>query len=248
MVGEIIGDAKIRFLSKNPGYIDIVEMFTLFGDPALELGLPSLKANITVTPAASNSLAISGTLTDRNFTGQAEIVVTDVSAQTASVQLNDSDAVELHREVVNVVAGQFVAQIALPQTLSGTGNIRVYAWNKTQDAIGQTPFSMSQPLVNKVRLEPDPPLPDQPVHLSAEITGPTVIQTVTIFWSLNGVDWNPIEMISQSGLNYRTQTPIPPQISGTGVRYYIEITNQREDVTRIPLKTYFVQQHPDLTR
>lgn len=172
MVGEIVVDAKIRFLCRNPGYVDIVEMFTLFGDPALELGLPTLKANLTVTrvATANEPLAILGTLTDGNFTGQAEILIADVNSETVSSQQNDPEAVELHREIVNVVSGQFTARVVLPQAPSGTVSIRVYAWNEAQDAVGQTTFSISQPLVDNVRLEPDPPLPAQPTHLSAEIT------------------------------------------------------------------------------
>ena len=60
---------------------------------------------------------------------------------------------ELHREIVNVVGGQFSAQVVLPQAPSGAVSIRAYAWNETQDTMGQTTFSISQRLADNVRLE-----------------------------------------------------------------------------------------------
>ena len=122
MLGEIIADAKIRFITQNPGYIDLVEMFTLFGDPALTLGLPRSEVKITATPSvdANDRLLISGQMTDRRFAGQAEITVFDSlpsdNQGLSGAKYRASEALPLHREVVKVIGGKFTTQLTLPSS------------------------------------------------------------------------------------------------------------------------------------
>ncbi|MCH8291305.1 hypothetical protein IH992_09420 [Candidatus Poribacteria bacterium] len=245
IIGEIVADAKIRFLTRNPGYIDIVEMFTLFGDPALALGLPSSDLKISSTPSVDTSdpLVISGQLTDRGFTGQAEITVTGPASQPASAQPDQL----LHRGVVNVVGGQFTTQVVLPASAQpGLGRIQAYAWNESRDALGYATFSIAQPLIDKVRPEPNPVPPDQAVHLLAEVKAKSEPQSVTVFWSLNRVDWTPIPMVKDADGTYRTQQPIPAHPTGINVNYYIEFQDQRGVATKTPISSYRVESRPDL--
>ncbi|MCZ6676925.1 MAG: C25 family cysteine peptidase [Candidatus Poribacteria bacterium] len=252
ILGEIVTDAKIRFLTKNPGYIDLAEMFTLFGDPAVELALPAAQVKLTVTPSvdANQPLSISGSMTDRGFTGRAEITVFDSSQLHNESGLASGNRTEkpLHRDTVNVVNGRFTTQVVLPQSVqSGIGSVVVYAWNDGQDAVGHTTFSVSQPLINNVRTSPESVPPDQPVHLFADVAGTSRPRSVTLFWSLNQAEWNEIPMVLQTGVRYRTQQPLPPQPTGTFVNYRIETVDQNGHTTEIPIRFYHVATRPDLT-
>jgi len=251
-IGEIIGNSKIRFLTKNPGYIDVAVMFTLFGDPALTLGLPTPTVQITTTPSvvdANERLLISGEMAEQGFTGQADITVwSPLLNPSLPVPSSGEDRPLLHQETVNVVGGKFTTQFVLPQSVqSGVGSISVYARNEARDAVGHATFSISQPQIASVRLEPDPVPPDQPVDLVAEVAGKGVARSVTLFWSLDSATWTQIPMTLQTGITYRTQRPIPPRPSGSVVSFYIETIDQRGSTAKTPIQSYRVETRPDLT-
>ena len=254
VIGEIVTDAKIQFLTKNPGYIDLVEMFTLFGDPAVPLALPGsqLAVELTVTPSvdANQPVSVSGRVTDRGFTGRAELTVfvpAGSDSENDSLPGNHADS-PLHREVIGVVDGSFATQFVLPQSVQpGVGRINVYAWNDRQDAASHALFSISQPLIDNVRTAPEPVPPDQPIHLFADVTGASPPQSVTTLWSLDLVEWHEIPMSLQTGNRYRTQQPLPAQPAGRFVSYRIETVGRSGRTTQTPIRLYRVETRPDLT-
>ena len=255
IIGEIIADAKIRFLTKNPGYIDLVEMFMLFGDPAVALALPRSQVKLTVTRAVDTNqpIVISGNVIDRGFTGQAEITIFDAaeSADESGSGFAENSAkrkLPIHREVVSVVNGRFTTQFVLPQSAQpGVGSVSVYTWNDRQDAVGHATFSISQPLIDNVRTEPQPVPLEHPVHLLADVAGTSGLQSVTVFWSLDRAEWRQIPMARQTGIRYRTQQPLPPQPTSTFVNYYIETVDRSRRTTKTPISFYRVETRPDLT-
>ena len=89
-IGTILAEAKTQFLINSPGYIDLAEVFTLFGDPATHLKLPheQIEVTVDVNPTADRDalqaetlLTVSGTLSNPNFSGEAEITVVPTGQQ-----------------------------------------------------------------------------------------------------------------------------------------------------------------------
>jgi len=120
-LGEIILTAKRRFLRQHPGYIDIIEMYTLLGDPALRLNLPP--PTIQIQPTDISVATPSQLLITSDFSGQAEVVFFDQNGN------------DLSRSRINL---RPTAQLQVSnRAVSG---VRVHAWNQQQDAVGYYQF------------------------------------------------------------------------------------------------------------
>lgn len=250
--GAILAEAKTQFLINAPSFLDLAEVFTLFGDPATRLRLPRQQMQVTVdTKAASGNdasqsetlLSISGTLPNRNFSGDAEILVIPTALQAIE------GAPELHslyrapeRETVSVVNGNFKAQIRLPADSEfDAGNVQVYAWNADEDAVGYTAYTALQRYVNNVHLEPYPVEPEQTVHLYAEVVNESAIDAMTLYWSWDGVEFYTIPVVRHNtGSIYRSVEPIPGYPQGDLVDYYLEVKVKDGRTLQTELVTYIV--------
>ncbi len=153
-VGDVVFDAKRRYLARNPIGVDLVETFTLLGDPALELALPKPVLEVAVAPetvAPGAALVVSGTV-DGDFVGRVEIALFDDGAER--VETNDGRTTrffstafprrrQLGQQVAPVTAGQFRAQFALPvEALPGEVAVAAYAWNARADGVGRAAFNV----------------------------------------------------------------------------------------------------------
>lgn len=265
-IGTILAEAKTRFLINLPGYPDIVEVFTLFGDPATQLRLPQTEMQLKTETQevlhrdvfdAGTLLTVSGTLPDPNFSGNAEITVlpnppdsegkrdrTRFRAESTTHRLSMDVAPRV--ETVEVVDGNFEAQIQLPYNSAyDAWHLRTYAWNNEKDAIGHLSSNPIDYYIKDVRLEPYPVLPDQPVHIYAEITNDSEIDEITLNWSLGYIESRRTEaevipMVRHIGKTYRTEQPISGQESGELIDYYILIKPKNGRILQTDVVTYSI--------
>lgn len=252
-VGAILAEAKTQFLINAPRFFDLNEVFTLFGDPATRLRLPRQQMQVTtevIAPSERDAfqketlLAVSGTLPNPNFNGNAEITVvpTALSPTEASHEPYSLDRA-LARETVPVANGKFNTQIRLPSDSEfDAGNIQVYAWNADEDAIGYIAYAALQRYVNNIRLHPYPVEPEQPVHLYAEVVNQSTIDAMTLYWSWDGVEFYTIPVVQHTGSTYRSVEPIPGYPQWDLVDYYLEVKVKGGQTLQTPLVTYTVGQ------
>ena len=239
-MGAILAKAKTQFLINAPGFLDLAEVFTLFGDPATRLRLPNKQMEVAVEVGASRAqetlLTVSGTLPDRTFSGNAEIIV---------VPKVDDDAVDIpvdvpsEQETVDVVNGQFTAQVEIPANAEfDIGNVQVYAWNADEDLIGHASYHVLFRYVNNVRIVPYPVEPHQPVHLYGEVADESEIDELTLFWSWDGIEFFTIPVSHHSGTTYRSERPIPGYQEGDLIDYYLEVRVKDGRTFQTELVTY----------
>ena len=241
-IGAIFAQAKTQFLINSPGFLDLAEVFSLLGDPATRLKIPNKQMAVEVdfeTPSAENDfgqenvVTVSGTLPDRSFNGDAEIIVVPITEVTET-----DDAVPPERETTSVVNGQFKTQIQLPTDPQfDNASIQAYAWNADEEAIGHATYNILSRYVSNVRIVPFPVEPDQPVHLYTEVVNEGGIEKMTLFWSLDAFEFFEIPVVRHNGNTYRSEQPIPGYPEFELIDYYLEVqieggrTLQTETVT-----------------
>ncbi len=219
-VGAVLAEAKTQFLINAPGYLDLAEVFTLFGDPATRLRLPSKQMQVDVEIGASKRretlLTLSGTLPDRTFSGDAEIILVPKTEEVVDIPSV--------RENVPVTNGRFTAQIDVPASAEfDIGDVQVYAWNADEDLIGHASYNVLSRYVDNVRIVPYPVEPHQPVHLYTEVLDESGIEALTLFWSWDGFEFFTIPVRHQTGITYRSEHPIPGYPEGDLIDYYLEV-------------------------
>ena len=219
-MGAILAKAKTQFLINAPGFLDLTEVFTLFGDPATRLKLPNKQMQVKVEVSGSRSqetlLTITGTLPDRTFNGDAEVIVVP--------EIEDAIDIPTEGEDVSVVNGRFTTQIQIPTDADfDVGHVQVYAWNADEDLIGHASYSILSRFVDNVRIVPFPVEPDQPAHLYTEVLDASGIDELTLFWSWDGIEFFTIPVSHQRGKTYRSEQPIPGYPEGDLIDYYLEV-------------------------
>ena len=219
-IGAVLAEAKTQFLINAPGYLDLAEVFTLFGDPATRLKLPStqmqVEVEISTSPRQETLLTVSGTLPDRTFSGDAEIIVVPVSEEEIDIPPE--------RENVTITNGRFTAQIHVPTSAEfDVGDVQIYAWNADADLIGHASYNVLSRYVDNVRIAPYPVEPHQPVHLYTEVLDESSIEELTLFWSWDAIDFFAIPVSRQTGTTYRSERPIPGYPEGDLMDYYLEV-------------------------
>ena len=224
-IGAIFAQAKTQFLINRPGYLDLAEVFTLFGDPATRLKIPNNQIEVTIDFANSsaqdtfeqeNLVTVSGTLPDRSFSGDAEISVVP-TAET------DED-IPPEKETVSVVNGRFTTQVQLPTAPEfDTGSVQVYAWNSDDDVIGHATYNVLSRYVDNVRLAPFPVEPNQPTYLYTKVINESAIDGMALFWSWDGHEFFTIPVVHHTGTTYRSERPIPGHPEGDRIDYYLAV-------------------------
>ena len=224
-IGAIFAQSKTQFLINSPGFLDLTEVFTLFGDPATQLKIPNKQIEMTVDLSNSSTqsafeqetlLTVSGTLPDRSFNGDVE-----VSIAPAIETANDTSS---KKEIISVVNGQFTTQMQLPTDPEfDTGSVQAYAWDADTDAIGSATYNLLSRYVDKVRIAPFPVEPNQPVYLYTEVGDENGIEELTLFWSEDGDEFFPIPVVPHTGTTYRSKQPIPAYPEFTLIDYYLEV-------------------------
>ncbi|MDE0423697.1 MAG: C25 family cysteine peptidase [Candidatus Poribacteria bacterium] len=219
-IGAVLAEAKTQFLINAPGYLDLAEVFTLFGDPATRLKLPNKQMQVEVeigtSPSRETLLTVSGTLPDRTFSGDAEIIV--VPAIEEAVDMPSE------QENVTVTNGRFTTEIEIPASVEfDVGDVQVYAWNADEDLIGHASYNVLSRYVDNVRIAPYPVEPHQPVHLYTEVLDESGIEELTLFWSWDGIEFFTIPVSHQTGTTYKSERPIPGYPEGDLIDYYLAV-------------------------
>ena len=241
-LGAIFAQAKTQFLINSPGFLDLAEVFTLFGDPATRLKIPSHQMEVKIDFANVSAqdtfeqegvVTVSGTLPDRSFSGDAEISVVP-TAETG----ND---VPPEKETVSVVNGRFTTQVQLPTDPEfDTGSVQAYAWNSDNDAIGHATYNILSRYVDNVRLTPFPVEPNQPAYLYTKVVSESAIDEMTLFWSWDGDEFFAIPVVPHNGTTYRSDRPIPGHPYGDIIDYYLAVALKNGRTLQTELVTYDV--------
>ena len=246
-IGAIFAQAKTQFLINSPAYLDLAEVFTLLGDPATLLKLPNRQMEVTVdinsssaqgTFEAETLLTVSGTLPDRNFSGDVEITVVPTPQTNNNILPEQETDIPPEQEIVSVVNGQFTTQVQIPSDIEfDTASVQAYAWNADEDVIGHAPYNILSRYVKNVRITPFPVEANQPVYLYTEVVDESAIEEMILFWSWDGVEFYEIPVVPYSGITYRSERPIPGYPEGDLIDYYLAVrvksgrTFQTETVT-----------------
>ena len=240
-IGAIVAQAKTQFLINASEFLDLAEVFTLFGDPATNLRIPSdeiqVTADISPFPGRNASqgdtlLSVSATLPARLSSGNVEVAVVPT---TETAVANNTI---LEQETVDVANGQVSAQIRVPADPEfDVGAVQIYVWTADEDAIGHATYNILSRYVNNVRLAPFPVALNQPTHLYAEVVDKNAIDEMTLFWSLDGDKFFTIPVVPHTGTTYRSERPIPGYSDWEIIDYYLEVkvktgrTFQTETIT-----------------
>lgn len=242
--GAILGQAKTQFLINAPKFLDLAEVFTLFGDPATNLKIPSNNIQVTadIRPQQGRNasqgeavLSVSGTLPDQNFNGDAEITVVPTTETAISKDI------KLQPEMVSLVNGQVRTEIRIPADPDfDVGAVQIYAWNAEEEALGHATYNVLDRYVKNVRLTPFPVGLNQPTHLHAEVVDRTAIDQITLYWSLDGHEFFAIPVVPHRGTTYRSERPIPGYSTPEIIDYYTEIKTKTGRTFQTELITYDV--------
>ena len=248
-LGAIVAEAKTQFLIILPGYPDLANIFTLFGDPATKLNLPHTELQVTTTVkevtnkhefVTGTALTVSGRLPRPNFTGNAEITVLPnpimrkIKKKRTTYRPTDIDtrhALDNTPRIatVQVVDGKFETQIQLPYNSEFEAfNLRVYAWNTDEDFIGYTHFTPMERYIKNHQTEPYPAKPEQPIHVVVDVVNHSLIEEMTLFWSDFDIrslreDAEPIPIVRLEGNIFKTKEPIPIHTTGRQIDYVIQL-------------------------
>lgn len=241
-IGAIFAQAKTQFLINSPGFLDLTEVFTLFGDPATRLKIPNNRMEVTIDFANSstqdtfeqeNLVTVSGTLSDRSFDGDAEVSVVPTT--------ETGNDIPPKKETVSVVNGRFTTQIQFPTDLEfDTGSVQAYAWNSDDEAIGHATYNVLSRYVDNVRLAPFPVEPNQPTYLYTKVIDENAIDEMTLFWSWDGHEFFAIPIAPHSGTTYRSERPIPGHPDGDLIDYYLEVKIKGGRILRTEIADYIV--------
>ena len=241
-IGAIFAQAKTQFLINSPGFLDLTEVFTLFGDPATRLKIPNNQMEVTIDFANSstqdifeqeNLVTVSGTLSDRSFSGDAEVSIVPTTETGTDIPPE--------KETVSVVNGRFTTQIQLPTDPEfDTGSVQAYAWNSDGDAIGHATYNVLSRYVDDVRLAPFPVEPNRPTYLYTKVIDESAIDEMTLFWSWDGHEFFAIPVAPHSGITYRSERPIPGYPDGDIIDYYLEVRLKDGRTLQTETVTYYV--------
>ena len=236
--------AKTQFLINAPRFLDLAEVFTLFGDPATPLKIPGNAIQVTadIRPHQGRNasqgdtfLSVSATLPDRSFQGDAEITVVPTT-ETALAK-----DIKLQPELVSVVNGQVLTEMRVPADPDfDVGAVQVYAWNADEEVLGHATYNVLDRYVKNVRLTPFPVGLNQPTHLYAEVVDTTAIDEITLYWSLDGHEFFTIPVVPHRGTTYRSERPIPGYATEEIIDYYAEIIVKNGKTFQTELITYDV--------
>jgi len=242
--GAILAQAKTQFLINTPRFLDLAEVFTLFGDPATRLKIPNNTLQVTTDISANQGrnasqgdtfLSVSGKLPDQNFSGDAEITVVPTTETALSKNI------KLKPEMVPVVNGQIRADIRVPADPDfDVGAVQIYAWNADEEALGHATYKILDRYVNNVRLVPFPVAANEPAYLYMEVVDAAAIDEMTLFWSTDGHEFFTTPVVPHAGTTYRSLRPIPRYPYGEIIDYYAEIKVKSGRTFQTELITYDV--------
>ena len=241
IIGQAVIQAKLQYISHYGGQVarDLVNTYTLLGDPAARIGFPERKVSLSIQPRAVNlgdTLNIQGTTGGRNG-GQAQLTILD----HAGVPLWESS--------LPVVDGGFQAQIGLPDTASrGTGIARCYFWDSQNltDGAGAVSFSLGEAYFDSILTDPAEPTEGDSVHIWATVDAPQGVDSILCRWTKSPIDTTQMMVLQSSPHQYRTSEAIPPFSAGALVRYWVIVVDSSGQRKSSAQHFYQLPSPPDL--
>ena len=252
-LGKIVTEAKIRFLtrSSNPQWVPGAEQYTLFGDPATQLALPSLDIQVKLENVALNPskqiVILNNEVGTHDINGTwwkaEEFSTEDVVA--SSIFFNDFDEdVENDftiRTTGKIWKGEFgTIRLDIPsRALPGRGVVRVFADDGKRAAVGGSVFWVDTPIIENVRAEIDA-VDTHSLNIQALIyddLGDRGIKSVQVVWdntfSYSDETYSMVKTqpppdtgkFRPGGQWYELQNPIPLPRGGYKIRYKITVTD-----------------------
>ena len=252
-LGKIVTEAKIRFLTRtsNPQWVPGAEQYTLFGDPATQLALPTLDLQVKLEEVALNPskqiviLNNEAGIHDVNGTWwKAEEFSTENLIASAIFYNNFDEDLEndfTAQTPGKIWKGEFgTIRMNIPsEAMPGRGVVNMFADDGKRAAIGGTIFWVDTPIIEDVREILDS-LDTHTLNVQTLIyddLGVNGIRSVEVEWddTFNYRDtWNTMIKITEppdtNGLRpggqwYELKDPIPLPRGGYKIRYRIEVTD-----------------------
>ncbi len=254
-IGKIVTDAKIRFITRstNPQWIPGTEQYTLFGDPATRLALPTLDIQVKLEEIALNSNKQIVVLKNEVGTHDANNVwwiAENFSPQkliTSAIFQNHFDD-DLQNDFTErstqgrVWKGEY-GKIQLkipPKALPGRGFVQMFAHDEKRAAIGGATFWVDTPIIGDIREDLDAKK-THTLNIKAlifdDLGGDKGIRSIYVEWD-NTFDYvnHTVPMVRTTpppgtrelhpgGQWYELQTPIPLPLGGRKIRYRIIVTD-----------------------
>ncbi len=165
-----------------------------------------------------------------------EVVVGTLSHLLTLFSGNDGQllySVDLSTPVDQTNGGPDVDASGAPEFLAGTRDGWVYCLSG-----GGTIATDYPPVISQVHIDPPQPTTGDSVNVLATVTDDLGLGTVQAFWGLDSSTFLPLTMTPTGPPDeYGTSSPIPPQLVGTTVYYYVYASDGTHTVTS-PLATY----------
>ena len=258
ILGKIVAEAKTEFINLGIAtWIPSAEQYTLFGDPATKLALPTLDIEAQITHSSLDSSMqiqlkagsvkrlkenpITGkqeSVTDSGFNAQMEISVIYPN------NLDDDKSNDLpdQKATVKVWKGEFGAiQLDIPDgVMPGEGRLRCYAKGTTASAVGGVRFSILKPVIEFYtgRI-----FNDQDFRVYAGIVdnkGPSGLKSIECVWhNTETWRWHKTRMIlgkgppdapTIQGSWYVLEEPIPLSRPGTSIEFRVTVTDSEGNI------------------
>lgn len=253
-IGKIVTDAKIRFItrSRNPQWIPGTEQYTLFGDPATRLALPTLDIKVNLEEIALNSnkqiIILNnevGIYDTNRIWWKAENFSPQKLSTSAIFQNHFDDNLEndfTERSTQSRVwQGEYGRiQLKIPsKALPGRGFVQMFAYDDKHAAVGGATFWVDTPIIADVRDEVDA-IETHSLNVQAlildDLGADKGIRSIYVAWydTVNN-DNHTTPMVKtepphgsklpDSGQWYQLQTPIPLPLGGGKIRYRVYVTD-----------------------
>ncbi len=254
-IGKIITDAKISNIARtvNIRWIPGTEQYTLFGDPATRLALPTLDIQVKLEDIALNSnkqIVILnnevGTYDANNVWWKAENFSTEklIASAIFHNHFDDEHGNEIPQRTPphRVWQGEYgTIRLEIPNAaVPGRGVVQLQAYDDKRVAIGGAPFWIKTPIIDQILEQVDVKTAhtfDIKVLILDDINGAQGIKEIYVEW-INTFEYDDHEtpMVKTSpppgtaaspygGQWYELQTPIPLPKGGRQIRYRIHVTD-----------------------
>ena len=256
-LGKIVTEAKIRFLTRtsNPQWVPGAEQYTLFGDPATQLALPTLNLQVKLEEVALNPSKQIVIL--NNEAGIHDVDGTWWKAEEFSTENLIASAI-FYNDFDEDIENDFTAQtpgkiwkgefgtirMHIPsKALPGRGVVSLFADDGKRAAVGGTVFWVDTPIIEDVREILDS-VDTHTLNVQTLVyddLGVNGIRSVEVEWddTFNYRDTrNPMikmpqppdtsttmKVVRPGGQWYELKDPIPLPRGGYKIRYRIEVTD-----------------------
>lgn len=253
-IGKIVTDAKIKFITRanNPQWIFGAEQYTLFGDPATRLALPThdiqVKLENTVLNSTKQIVILNnevGRYDTNNVWWKAEDFSTEENLIVSSIFQNHFDDIhgnEITQRTQNRVwEGEYgTIRIEIPNTaVPGRGVVQLLAYDDTRTAIGGVEFWVKTPIVQQIIEVVDTKI-THTLSIQAlivdDVNGGQGINDIYVVWD-DTIDYTnhtytmvktnppPGTELPEGGQWYKLQTLIPLPHGGRQIRYQLVVTD-----------------------